>query len=387
MVVDMGRQIYTREQVTAGQVRSSALDLRARRKQRYRRRRIVAAAALVIVVGAIGGVTAAVFHLRNNLDTAPLQADGATASADSGDPVNILLLASDSRELSSKHFGADSGTQRSDSMVLVHISANNERIDAVQLPRDTMMDLPSCNDKGHGSFPGGRGMLNSALNHGPGCSVKAVEDLSGVTIHHFVEMNFDGFSGIVDALGGVNVCLPQALKDPKANLDLPAGEQHVDGTNALALARTRHAVGDGSDIARMDHQQVVMSAIIQEATSKHTLSKPSKLYPFLNAATKALTVDPGLDSVKSLGDLASRVAHTDSKNITFKTMPWAADPTNTNRVVPGKKATRLFTRINDDRPMVAPKKKKQAPTTTSAAATHKSSPPSSRNAAQSLCDQ
>ena len=136
----------------------------------------------------------------------------------------------------------------------------------MQIPRDTLTTLPACSDSGSGGFAGGPNlMINSALAGGPACSVRAVEALSGVHINHFVQLDFDGFASMVNALGGVDVCLDEPMVDRDAKLDLPAGKQQLDGKDALALARTRHAVGDGSDIGRLGHQQVVMSSIIGRA--------------------------------------------------------------------------------------------------------------------------
>jgi LCP family protein required for cell wall assembly len=264
--------------------------------------------------------------------------------------MNVLLLGSDSRDLVGAGYGEGDGSRRSDAMVLAHLSADDDRIDAVQLPRDTLMDLPACADTGSGAFRGGRGMLNSALNFGPACSVAAVEELTGVRIDHFVELDFEGFIAIVDALDGVHVCLPEALEDPSADLDLPAGAQVVHGRDALALARTRHAVGDGSDIARLGHQQMVMSAVAQEATSARVLSRPDRLYSFLDATSSAVTVDPGLSKAADLAGLATRASRVDPGQITFATMPWEPAPTDHNRVVPSPDAAPLFAALAADEP-------------------------------------
>lgn len=193
-------------------------------------------------------------------------------------------------------------------------------------------------------------MLNSALNAGPACSVAAVEELTGVQIDHFMELDFEGFIAIVDALDGVPVCLPEPLEDPSADLDLPGGAQMVDGKDALALARTRHAVGDGSDIARLGHQQMVMSAVVQEATSSRILSRPDRLYAFLDATSSALTVDPGLGRAADLAGLGTRASRVDPGHITFVTMPWEPAPTDHNRVVPSADAAPLFAALAADEP-------------------------------------
>src|SRR5699024_2286913 len=159
------------------------------------------------------------------------------------DETNVLIIGSDTRDLASaKDASDDSGTgegansgatsghgfgsaegARSDAMILAHVAADGGRIDAVQIPRDTIMDIPACDDTGHGASAATHGMINSALNAGPACSVSAAEELTGVRVDHFINVDFDGFSAIVDALDGINVDLDEPLNDPKANLDLPAG--------------------------------------------------------------------------------------------------------------------------------------------------------------------
>ncbi|PCC33800.1 transcriptional regulator [Brachybacterium alimentarium] len=314
--------------------------------------RILAVLALVAVLVLAGGMAGTVTHLRGNITTAPLRTgtDAAQGDAEEGD-LTILLLGSDSRDLAEESFGEADGSRRSDAMVLAHLSADDGRIDAVQLPRDTLLDLPACADTGRGSFSGGRGMLNSALNYGPACSVAAVEELTGVRIDHFVELDFEGFIAIIDALGGLPVCLPESMEDPAADLDLPAGEQTLDGRDALALARTRHAVGDGSDIARLGHQQIVMSAVVQEATSRQVVARPDRLYSFLDATTSALTVDPGLSAIGDMASLGSRVSRVPTESITFVTMPWEPAPGDPNRVVPSAEAEAVFEDLAGDVPL------------------------------------
>ena len=208
-----------------------------------------------------------------------------------------------------------------------------------------------CPDTGCGASAGGYGAVNSALNAGPACSVAAVESLSGVRLDHFIEMNFEGFTTMVDAMDGVPVCLPEALQDRRANLDLPAGEQSVDGRDALALARTRHAVGDGSDIARMGHQQQVMSAIVQRARSSVVLTHPDRLYGFLDAVTSSLTVDEDLNSLSALTSLATEAANVEDSNISFRVMPWEEEPADRNRVIPSAEAAEVFQRLRADQPL------------------------------------
>lgn len=329
---------------------------RARPETVRRRRRtvgVLAALALAATLVVAGGLLGTVTHLEGNLATAPLRADQDPAPRESDGAMDVLLIGSDSRDLQEASYGQGDGSRRSDALVLVHLSADDSRIDAVQLPRDTLMDLPSCPDTGSGASRGGRGMLNAALNFGPACTVAAVEELTGVQVDHFMELDFEGFIAIVDALDGLQVCLPDALEDPAAGLDLPAGEQVVGGKDALALARTRHALGDGSDIARLGHQQMVMSAVVQEATSSRVISRPDRLYAFLDATSSSLTVDPGLSRAVDLAGLATRVSRVDPAQITFATMPWEPAPTDRNRVVPSAEAAGLFAALAADEPAFA----------------------------------
>ena len=304
-------------------------------------------ALIVVALVAVGAIAYA--QLQGNVSTAPLRSDDGDGVPElaTGD-LNILVLGSDTRALASGGFGEDDGSQRSDAMVLVHISSDSSRIDAVQLPRDTLTDLPACEDTGRGSYEGGYGMLNSALEYGPACSVAAVEQLSGVTIDHFVQMDFEGFIGVVDAMGGIDVCLPEPLSDGHAQLDLPAGAQSINGTQALALARTRHALAEGSDVARLGHQQMVLSAIVQKATKSDVLVRPDRLYAFLDAATSSMTVDPGLGGLTDLAGLAARVANVPMSSVTFLTMPTTEAPDDANRVVPTADADVIFGALADD---------------------------------------
>lgn len=330
----------------------NARRLQSRRKL-VRRRRLVLGIIAGLLVLAVVGVMVLVSRLEGNLTVARLQSDAAAMidGAEVGSSAsNVLVLGSDGRDTEG-NYGEDTGTRRSDSMMLVHISDGNTRIEAVQIPRDTMLLRPACDDVGFGAFAGGRGMINSAFNHGENCSVRAVETLTGLRIDHVMSLNFDGFARVVDAVGGIKVCLEHPLQDKHALLDLPAGEQELGGEDALALARVRYAIGDGSDISRMANQQMVMSAIAQRATSAEVLSRPDRLYAFVDAITSSLTVDEGLSSISQLAGLALRVNEVPDKNITFLTMPWQPAASNAARVEPSADAQRLWDALAADRPL------------------------------------
>jgi LCP family protein required for cell wall assembly len=317
------------------------------RRSKIVRRVLLGVGVFVLVVGV--GAAAAIWKLQGNIETKDLGTSVVKDDTPEG-AMNILFIGSDSRDLKTKGYGKEKG-QRSDALMLVHFAKDNKRIDAVQIPRDTLMELPTCKDTGSGGLAGGEGMINSALEAGPGCSVRAVETISDVHIDHFVQLDFDGFASMVNALGGVNVCLDEALVDPLAKLDLPAGKQKIKGKDALALARTRHAVGDGSDIGRLGHQQVVMSSIISQARSTSILTRPDKLFRFLNALTRSITVDEGINSISELTGLAKRARAVPEKGITFVTMPNGAAPSDPNRVVKTDDADTIFKAVKMDQEM------------------------------------
>ena len=250
------------------------------------------------------------------------------------EPMNILVMGSDTRQGQGKGFGsADTITgARSDTTLLVHLPADRESATVVSIPRDTIVDVPSCKTDTGMSSPY-RDRFNSAFSiGGPACTIKTVEQNTGVFIDHYVIVDFSGFTDVVDALGGVEVCLPEPIVEPKSNLDLPAGVQTVHGDQALAFVRVR-AIGTGSDIDRIDRQQAFISSLINKAKSTGTLLNPVRLIPFLEAATKSLTVDPGLKSLNKLRELAQEVKDIPLKDITFITTPWVVNPDDPNTVV------------------------------------------------------
>jgi LCP family protein required for cell wall assembly len=244
-----------------------------------------------------------------------------TAPADN-EPMNILVMGTDTRTGQGSGFGnaADtaSGTGHSDTTILFHISGDRQSAVGVSIPRDSWVTRPSC--KGSGTVTG---RINAAFAEGgAGCTIKAVEKLTGVFIDHYVVVDFVGFKAVVDALGGVNVCLTTAVDDEKSHLTLSAGNHLLTGDQALAFARVRHGIGDGSDISRIGRQQDFLTSIIRAATDKGLLLDPTKLYSVLSAITGSLTTDPEMGKFDFEQQLATSLASIPTSNITFVTVPW-----------------------------------------------------------------
>ena len=250
---------------------------------------------------------------------------------------NILILGSQTRNGQGRGFGYDPNTDLSDNLILVHLDATHTHATVVSIPRDTMVYEPACKSRtGNGTVPAiPLAIIDGAMNQGgPSCAVATVEQLTGIRVTHFVRFDFNSFRTMVSTVGGVEVCLPQAVHDPYSNLNLSAGRHLVTGNQALAFVRTRHGVGNGGDLGRIQLQQEFMSSLIQKIESQGVLANPVKLLQIANTATAALTVDPGLGSVADLLRMAASLRHLHSKNVTFVTMPTVLDPADINRLLP-----------------------------------------------------
>lgn len=276
------------------------------------------------------------------------------------EPLNILVMGSDTRELGggTKKFGKTPGGG-SDTTLLVHLASDRQSAVVVSIPRDSMVRSPrNCGDPSSSVSEGPLQMWNSNFNRGgPACVIRTFEGNTNIRVDHYMVVNFLGFQSMVDALGSVEVCLPEAVNDPKSRLNLPAGRSRVTGDQALAFVRARHNIGsDGSDLGRINRQQAFLASMVQEATSKNLLLRPDKLFRFLDAATKSLTADPGMD-LNAMRDVAQSVRGLKPSQIKFVTVPienYAPDP---NRVQWSTKSKVLWQSIRTDRPLPGSKPK------------------------------
>ncbi|MFJ8821729.1 LCP family protein [Streptomyces sp. NPDC102467] len=264
------------------------------------------------------------------------------AASPSSEPVekgvlNILVLGSDSRtgKANKALGGGDSGGARSDTAMVVHLDADRTGGTVVSIPRDTLVERPSCpTESGGTTVVAYNVMFNSAYSvGGPVCAVKTVEHLTGVRMDHYLEVDFAGFAKIVDALGGVDVTTDEAIDDDLSHLHLKAGDQHLDGAQALAFARTRHGIGDGSDLGRIKLQQQLVKALIGKLSTDGLLTDPARLYKIADAATGSLTADTGLDSLTELSGLARSVSELSADSLKTVMMPVVQAPSDANRVV------------------------------------------------------
>ena len=256
-------------------------------------------------------------------------------------------------------------------MLILHIRPGHKGAVVISLPRDSEVPIMACKpdglgDPGQQAAPGQTEMLNATFAFGgPVCLWKTVENLAGIRIDHYVGLTFTGFEKIINDIGGVNVCLPEAIHDPKSGLDLSAGKHHVLGVQALAFWRERY-VGEGSDLQRIQRQQYLMAGLVQELKTGGLLSDYPKLYGVIRDAAKALTVDQGL-SLSDMVSLAGDLRSLSTKSVQFVTVPNYPDPTNQDRVLwLQPQAKRLFRAIAHDE---AIPKTKPTPASTSTPST------------------
>ncbi|MFE0671736.1 LCP family protein [Streptomyces sp. NPDC058867] len=348
--------------------RASGVGLIRRRRRRWVRG--VGIGAGVLVLAALGAGWAVYVKLDGNI-TPDSAAAAELARYESERPTslvkdaqNILLIGSDSRAgEGNRRYGRDSGTERSDTTILLHLSAGRRSATAVSLPRDLMVDIPSCRRPDGGRTEPMFAMFNYAFEMGgSACSIRTVEKLTGVRIDHHMVVDFQGFKEMVDAVGGVEVCLKKPIDDKDAKLRLPAGRVELNGEQALGYVRARKTLGNGSDTDRMDRQQRFLGALVNKVKSNDVLLNPVRLYPVLDAATSSLTTDPGLASLRGLYELVRGVRDIPTERVQFLTVPRESYVYNANRdqlVEP--EAERLFERLRTDTPVeVSQKARAQA---------------------------
>jgi LCP family protein required for cell wall assembly len=268
-------------------------------------------------------------------------------------PLNVLVMGSDSREGEGNDLESDGATgERSDTTILIHVSADRKSAFGVSLPRDALVDRPTCRVDGE-KVPGEKlAMFNTAFALGGAqCTIQTVESLTGIYIDHFVTIDFNGFKDMVDAVGGVEVCIPKDVDDEEHNIHFDAGTQELTGQDALNYVRERYVLSVTGDIGRMKRQQAFIASMVNKVMSAGTLSRPDRVYSFLEAATDSIAVDEDLDSMGALVDLATQFQDTGLAHIKFITVPIAEYEPDPNRLVWTPKAEELWERIRDDRPL------------------------------------
>ncbi|MGD9958132.1 MAG: LCP family protein [Nocardioides sp.] len=270
-----------------------------------------------------------------------------------GKPINVLIMGSDSRAGDQGTKQLENGGARSDTTILMHLSSDRKFAYGVSLPRDAVVDRPMCKTD-DGEVPAeSAAMFNTAFYYGGvACTVKTVESLTGVRIDHWVVVNFNGFKDMVDAIGGVNVCVPHAIDDDQYKMHLKAGNQKIKGQAALDYVRVRHGFGDGSDIGRMKRQQSFIASMAAQVVSAGTLTRLDRMVKFLDAATKSLALDNEVGNVVKLAKLGQEFQSIGLDQIQFITVPFEWYEPDPNRIVWKPKASeKLWAKIRNDEPL------------------------------------
>ncbi|MEU6713150.1 LCP family protein [Nonomuraea sp. NPDC046802] len=278
--------------------------------------------------------------------------------------LNVLLVGSDTRAGDGNaRYGqqlartADAGGKRTDTIILLHLSPDRDKARLISFPRDSMVQIPRCkNETTKQEMAPRRDMINSAYNAGGiACTMSTLETLTGIRIDHFVEVDFSGFKNIVDALGGIEICLKSGVNDKASKLVLPPGKSLLNGEKALGYVRLRK-YGDGSDIQRIKRQQIFLSKVVGKATSSELLTDVGKLTDFISAAASSVTMDPDLaNDTQQLIEIAMSARQLTASGVKFTTIPWIPDPEDENRVVwKQPEAGQLFNSIRTDTEVTLP---------------------------------
>ncbi|MER7622764.1 LCP family protein [Streptomyces sp. NPDC126503] len=346
------------EQNKSGRIPGAGTGRRRKPPAARRRTGVLLAGAAAVLVLAGAGLGSVYLRLDGNLQGVDINAQlGGDRPDDlANGSLDILVLGSDSRAGDNAAYGTDEGGARSDTAMVVHVHDGHTEASVVSIPRDTLVTRPACADSTGTTVPGARrAMFNTAYEvGGPACAVKTVEAMSGIRMDHYIEVDFTGFKKLIDELGGVQITTTRAIKDTKSHLDLAPGTHTLDGERSLALVRTRKSVGDGSDLGRIQLQQAFMKAFLAQVRSVGVLTSPTKLLGLADAATKAITPDSELDSVKELTGFARGLSGIGADQVHMITLPVVYDPRDPNRVIPLEaRSQQVWAALRADRPVPA----------------------------------
>ncbi|MEY9994269.1 LCP family protein required for cell wall assembly [Streptomyces sp. V4I8] len=331
-----------------------------RRKPRDKRKGLLIMAWTAAGIVVLGGTGAGYLYFKLNGNLKSVDIDQALGTerpekVDNGSE-NILVLGSDTRSGSNKDLGGgtDDGSARSDTAMIVHVYEGHKKASVVSIPRDTLVDRPRCTDTNGDTHDAASGVMfnESYSTGGAACAVKTVESISGIRMDHYLEVDFSGFQKLIDELGGVEVTTTKDINDPDSHLKLKAGPHQLTGKQALGLVRTRHGVGDGSDLGRIQLQQAFIKALINQIKDIDLFGNPKRLYDLAGTATKTVTTDSDLGSVNKLMSFADGLKGISSKNMNMVTMPVRYDPADPNRVIVAEaKAKQVWTALKNDEPI------------------------------------
>ncbi|MEV2256689.1 LCP family protein [Streptomyces sp. NPDC050147] len=326
---------------------------------------------LALVLVAVGATAYFWYeHLNDNINS--IADDGASTGGFSKDrAINILVMGTDKRSgEGNEKYGDKGSVGHADTTILLHVSKDRTNATALSIPRDMITDIPDCpttmKDGSKKTITGTKGArFNESLgqkDRTPSCTMRTVTKITGIVPDHFMVADFNAVKTLSSAVGGVDVCLAKDIDDPDSHLKLPAGKHTIEGEDALAFVRTRHSVGTGGDLSRIELQQQFLSSLMRKLKSNDTLTSPSKMIKLAEAGTEALTVDSTIADIMKLRDLGMELGKLDMKNLSFATVPVVDNPAekvHTTVVVNEAKADPLFAMMRADESLTAVKKKEK----------------------------
>ena len=323
---------------------------------------ILGKALVVVIVSTLTVATVSAIQITQELSRGQIDVPG----LDGGDrvipplngPLNILLVGSDTRSGAGNSAFGNTGGNLADVIILLHVSEDRQNAVALSFPRDTMVPWPACpsTSGGPGYLPQSLGQINATIaNGGPGCTLLTVELLTGLNIPYLAMVDFNGVIELSNAVGGVEVCVAQDIEDEYTNTYLKKGMHTLQGVQALQFLRTRHGVGDGSDLGRISNQQVYLTSLVRKLKSKDILNNPVALYSLAQAAAKNMTLSKTLAEPTTLMGVANALKDIPMKKITFLQLPsvYGLPAPHQGRVKPDyEKAQVIFDMMKNDEPIV-----------------------------------
>ena len=274
-----------------------------------------------------------------------------------GNAMNILVIGSDTRSGKNARFGRHVTGQRSDTILVLHLSPGLKRAVVLSIPRDSVVPVLACQKEpgspGQSAQPGQIEQINATYsNGGPACLWKTIEHTTHIRLNHFAELNFTGFEHVINDLGGVRICLPFPIKDKRSNLHLTAGVHHVGGAEALAYWRVRY-IGVGSDLERIQRDQFLMASVAQKVKHTGLLSDPARVFRIVRDIADSLTTDSGLKQGDMIA-LVQRLRALPLRAVHFVQVPVVPYAPNPNWVQWSTDATKLFRAIAHDKKLPRP---------------------------------
>lgn len=319
---------------------------------------------IVVLAGTFAVGAGSYFFITNQLSASGIEVYATDGNSfdlptpeDIDGPINVLLVGSDTREGQGSTAYGPVGSALADVIILLHISRDRQNAVAMSIPRDLMVAVPSCPDpEGGDPYPARDfAQINSTMTKaGPACTLLAVQQLTGVTIPYLAVIDFKGVIAMSEAVGGVDVCVATAIDDEYTNLYLEPGEHTLIGDEALAFLRTRHGVGDGSDLSRISNQQVFLTSMVRKLKDEGALTNPFTMFRLGTAALSNMTLSKSLTDLGVIFGLAQQVNQVDLDKITFIKLPvYDLDGQYAGRVAPSpERAAELFELMASDKPLV-----------------------------------